>query len=666
MFKKNIINTIGFLLFCNPLWLSAQLFTNGDFSNGFTDWQQLTYLNNGAYLDTSGYPINPSNQSGGTWVSTILTGSPGQTLDSTTGLKFPSYSGVVARVNASSSQGGDNRNINSIANRSIVTSADLDPSDNRVHIRFAWAAVLENPPSHALDRQPFFLIAIRNITPNPVTGLYFRIEFANKNQPMSMWKSKSNDQILYTDWQIFDEVFPVGAINIGDQIEIEVMAGGCADGGHAGYVYLSSIGSASPPGNQTLKVTKSGTGRCSVTSNPSGVSCVDNCTTQTAEFSSGQNVVLTVSPDGISTFTEWSGDECTGITAPTCTVPMNANKNIVANCNIVDPPSLQVMITGIGTGSVASNPSGISCPSDCNEDNYSVGQTVNLTATPESCMEFISWRQDCPAGNTPTCSLLMNNGDNKVAEAVFHPITYALSVSKSGLGSVNSAPSAISCGTQCQETFSCGSTVELTATPDTDYVFTGWSGDCSGTSATCNLTMDSDKNIDATFVLMPTLTVSKTSGGTVTSNPAGINCGSDCSERYNVVPVVTVILTATPLQGYIFTGWSGDCSGTATTCTVIMNASKNVTATFAKAAELKIGKSGTGTGTVKSTSPDTIINCGSVCRQNYLLNTPVILTVTPDSGSSFVRWSNSCTGTNPTTTVKMSTGRYCVATFKKP
>jgi len=77
-----------------------------------------------------------------------------------------------------------------------------------------------------------------------------------------------------------------------------------------------------------------------------------------------------------------------------------------------------------------------------------------------------------------------------------------------------------------------------------------------------------------------TLTVSKTDLGlgTVTSSPAGINCGSTCSASY--ISGTTVTLTATPglLSG--FGGWSGCDSVSGNTCTVNMNSAKAVTADF--------------------------------------------------------------------------------------
>jgi hypothetical protein len=86
-----------------------------------------------------------------------------------------------------------------------------------------------------------------------------------------------------------------------------------------------------------------------------------------------------------------------------------------------------------------------------------------------------------------------------------------------------------------------------------------------------------------------TLTVSKngTGSGTVTSNPAGINCGSTCSA--NFAQGSTVTLSATPASGSSFAGWSGACSGTGS-CTVTMDAAKSVTATFNAALTITVAK----------------------------------------------------------------------------
>jgi hypothetical protein len=159
-----------------------------------------------------------------------------------------------------------------------------------------------------------------------------------------------------------------------------------------------------------------------------------------------------------------------------------------------------------------------------------------------------------------------------------------LTVSKTGTGSgtVTSNPAGINCGLDCSETYAYNTAITLTAIPNTGSTFTGWSGGgCSGTG-TCTVTMAAATTVTATFSINTyTLTLTKggTGSGTVTSNPAGINCGSDCSEVYSYNTVVT--LTAIPVTGSAFTGWSGGCSGTGN-CVLTMTAAKNVTASFAQ------------------------------------------------------------------------------------
>jgi len=73
------------------------------------------------------------------------------------------------------------------------------------------------------------------------------------------------------------------------------------------------------------------------------------------------------------------------------------------------------------------------------------------------------------------------------------------------------------------------------------------------------------------------VTKAGTGAGTVTSAPAGINCGSTCSANYSTGTSVT--LTAAAGSGSTFDGWSGACSGTGG-CVLAMTAARNVTATF--------------------------------------------------------------------------------------
>ncbi|WP_169249179.1 InlB B-repeat-containing protein [Candidatus Competibacter phosphatis] len=235
--------------------------------------------------------------------------------------------------------------------------------------------------------------------------------------------------------------------------------------------------------------------------------------------------------------------------------------------------------------------------------------------------------------------------------------SYTLTVSKSGSGTVTGT--GIDCGGDCTENYAGGTSVTLTATADVGATFAGWSGACTGT-ANCTLSMTTAKNVTATFTTLPkyTLTVGKSGSGTVTSNPAGINCGSDCSEPYLNGTVVT--LSATPASGYTFGGWSGACTGTGN-CTVTMSAARSVIATFKAIPKYTLTIYRSGSGTV--TSNPAGINCGSDCSEPYLSGTTVALTATPATGYYFSGWSGACTGT-ANCTVTMSAARSVTATFK--
>jgi hypothetical protein len=80
------------------------------------------------------------------------------------------------------------------------------------------------------------------------------------------------------------------------------------------------------------------------------------------------------------------------------------------------------------------------------------------------------------------------------------PSQFTLTVTKAGTGggTITSSPSGISCGATCAGAFDVGATVTLTATPDAQSTFAGWSGACSGTGQ-CTVTLDAAKSVTVTF-----------------------------------------------------------------------------------------------------------------------------------------------------------------------
>ena len=325
-----------------------------------------------------------------------------------------------------------------------------------------------------------------------------------------------------------------------------------------------------------LTVNKSGTGTGTVTSIPAGISCGTTCA---ADFPIGSTVTLTAVAATGSTFTGWSGGGCAGTGA--CIVVMNADQTVTASFAAPNTFTLTVTKSGVGAGTVTSSPAGINCGTTC-VFTFPGGTSVSLTQTPATGSTFGGWGGAC--SGTGACAVVMTQ--NITVTATFNAVPSVLTVNKAGTGTgtVTSSPSGINCGTGCSSasaSFPTGSTVTLTATASAGSVFAGWSGGgCSGTG-TCTTVMATSQTVVATFNTVPmfTLTVTKlgTGGGTVTSNPGGINCGNDCNQAF--AQGTTVTLTAAPNGQSNFTGWSAPCSGTGT-CTIVINANTTVSATF--------------------------------------------------------------------------------------
>ena len=283
-----------------------------------------------------------------------------------------------------------------------------------------------------------------------------------------------------------------------------------------------------------------------------------------------------------------AGEVVTATAAPTGGAAMNSTSEF-SPCRVVTaaaPPqrTLNVMTAGSGFGTVTGP--GIDCGNggtDCNE-TYGEGTPVALSATVAGSSVFAGWSGDCTG--TGQCQPVMSQ--NRTVTATFNipgPPDMTLTVTPpTGTGSGTVTGNGINCGngnTDCTQDYAAGSVVNLTAAPAAGSVFTGWGGDCSGSGA-CQVTMNADRSVGATFAAQRNLVVTRQGGGTGLITGPGINCGSaagqnDCSETY--ADGASVSLTATATGGSSFAGWSGDCSG-AGTCSLTMSANRTATGNF--------------------------------------------------------------------------------------
>jgi Ca2+-binding RTX toxin-like protein len=423
-----------------------------------------------------------------------------------------------------------------------------------------------------------------------------------------------------------------------------------------GLGYVTSY-SAGPPGSaklgvvrtHALGVSRTGSGSGTVTSAPLGIDCGEACT---HEFPENSTVTLTATPEAGSRLDGWSGAGAEACTGTTCAVTLDQARSVTVA--FVKRHGLTVTKAGGGAGAVTSAPAGIDCGTDCDEA-YDQGTTVTLTATPAAGSRFTGWSGDACSG-TATCVVSMSAAHEVTANFVSR---HTLSVLRSGSGSGTVGGTGIDCGSDCEETYDHGATVTLTATPATGSRFTGWSGACTGTGA-CQVTMSQARTVTAGFASLRTLTVTKGGNGSGTLSATGIDCGTDCSETYDLGTVVT--LTATPAGGSRLGGWAGAgaeaCSGT--TCQVTMSQARSVSVTFIQQRALIVGKTGNGDGTVTGDG----INCGTDCFESIDQGTSVTLTATAQPGSRFTGWSGDCSGT-ATCKLMLTSARSVTAVFVK-
>jgi Divergent InlB B-repeat domain len=248
---------------------------------------------------------------------------------------------------------------------------------------------------------------------------------------------------------------------------------------------------------------------------------------------------------------------------------------------------------------------------------------------------------------------------------------HLLEVTKAGTGggTVRSSPSGIVCGPTCAAEYNEGQTVTLVASPDAHSVFTGWnvtgSEECLGTG-TCTVVLANTVEVHANFeepAQQPTLTVTITGEGSLTSAPEGISCPGSCAEHFNQGRLVT--LTAHPAPNRELQGWSG-CTVQANPdeCNVTMSAAKAVSVSFEVIPQLPlaVSLSGSGQGTVSSSPP--AISCPGSCSSSFDEGSTVYLMAAPSPGSGFAGFSGGgCAGTATLCAVPMSSAQNVTATF---
>jgi hypothetical protein len=236
------------------------VFTNGSFEGGTPSsipprWDVDSFLNTVGVTIQNPQTVDGLNLSSGGAVSTFILNAPAGPLSepdpflgNAASLRWPKYGKQAVIVNANSSDSfGLGRNANSLSQVMTIGAGDVDAGDDKVHIRFVFAPVLENA-NHSTAQQPYYFIQLTNVTRARILYTNFAsAPEAGSGRPP--WKSMTasisgaDTEIDYMDWQLVDIAPGIPAINVGDRVKLQIIASGCQPGGHVGYVLVDGLAS---------------------------------------------------------------------------------------------------------------------------------------------------------------------------------------------------------------------------------------------------------------------------------------------------------------------------------------------------------------------------------------------------------------------------------------
>lgn len=350
----------------------------------------------------------------------------------------------------------------------------------------------------------------------------------------------------------------------------------------------------------------------------------------------------------------------------------NISSSASATINIQTTKLLTINKSGSGTGSVTTVPGDINCGASCSA-SYAPNTTVNLTAQPDSGSVFVGWNGD------PDCSdgtVTMDMA--KSCSAVFEKYAFSASPASFDFGSKDVGDPFTSSRTftitNVRNVYRTIQSISLMGADSGDF-FTfdsGCAGNFFGPTGWCTqlvrfaplsagakhavlritcddpLTPVIDIPLQGTGVLAQrTLSITKTGSGngTVTSSPAGINCGATCSALF---PGETaVVLFQAPASNSGFSSWGNGCSGTGD-CAFSMSTDRSVTANFTLSPLVKNQRTGVAynllqTACNEALHNDTIMALATLPTAPLILDAAKSLSIEGGYASDYA----TCTGMTP-------------------
>jgi len=269
------------------------------------------------------------------------------------------------------------------------------------------------------------------------------------------------------------------------------------------------------------------------------------------EYQFGEIVSLTASADPGWSFSGWSGN-ATSTTNP-LTISILDDTSIIAHFT-QDEYTLDVLVDPVDSGSVLVDPQ---------EAIYHYGDTVTLTASPNTGWTLTGWSGDATGIENPLEITI--TGNTNITANFTDQYSLVVTVDPADSGTVTVFPE--------QTVYHYGDEVILTATAETGWTFSGWTGDATGTESPLTVTIQDNTSITANFTQIEyalTVTVDPVDSGSVLADPI--------KDFYHYGDQVTLIPSADP--DWEFTNWTGDVDSTVNPLIITILGETNITANF--------------------------------------------------------------------------------------
>ncbi|MCY4561456.1 MAG: BspA family leucine-rich repeat surface protein, partial [Flavobacteriaceae bacterium] len=261
--------------------------------------------------------------------------------------------------------------------------------------------------------------------------------------------------------------------------------------------------------------------------------------------------------------------------------------------------------------------------------NVNHGESVSISATPNTGYQIASWSGNCGTFEKSTSIVRFTASKNCSVSVSFEKSSYTISTSAGNGGTITS-----------NQNVQHGESASISATPNTGYQIASWSGNCGNFDQSTNpvsFTASKNCSISVSFEKTSyTITTSAGNGGTITPNQ-------------NIKDGESVSITAKPNTGYQIASWSGNCGNfDQSTNPVSFTASKNcsISVSFEKTSYTITTSTGNG-GTITP-------------NQNVIHGESVNITATPNDKYQIKAWSGTCgTFSKSTNTATFTASKSC-------